>query len=337
MLVRGARSAGDLAIDLGTANTLVCAPDDGILLAEPSVIAVHTADRSVVAVGREAKAMLGRTPGNVMVVRPLRDGAIADFDGAHRMLEAFLAKLGRRSWRRPRVVVAVSSGITSVERRALSEAVIQAGAREVFLVEAPIAAAAGAGMPIQEPGGYLVADIGGGTTEVAVLSLGGIVVAGSVRVAGAEMDEAIVQHLRKRYNLLIGERRAEEIKIALGTVYPMNREPCLADVKGRDAIDGLPKTVTVTDDEVRDALREPAQAVVEAVRACLEDTPPELAADLVDRGLVITGGGALIPGMVELLRSETGLPVTLGDDPLTCTAQGAARLLDHLSLLNPAR
>src|SRR5207249_725878 len=308
--------SNDLAIDLGTANTLVYVRGEGIVLNEPSIVAIHQADHSVLAVGHEAKAMLGRTPGNIVAIRPLKDGVIADFDVTEKMLHYFISKVHRRrTLVRPRIVIGVPSGITQVEKRAVRDSAMQAGAREVYLIEEPMAAAIGAGLPIQEPGGNMIVDIGGGTTEVAVISLSGIVYSKSVRIAGDEMDEAIVQYIRKHYNLLVGERRAEEIKVTLGSAYPMGGDRRTMEVKGRDLIDGIPKTIVITDEEIREALREPVMTIVETVRTCLERTPPELAADIVDKGIVITGGGALLRGLDHLLRQESNLPVTPGDDP----------------------
>ena len=326
--------SNDLAVDLGTANTLVYVRGEGIVLNEPSIVAIHQADHSVLAVGHEAKAMLGRTPGNIVAIRPLKDGVIADFDVTEKMLHYFISKVHRRrTLVRPRIVVGVPSGITQVEKRAVRDSAMQAGAREVYLIEEPMAAAIGAGLPIQEPGGNMIVDIGGGTTEVAVISLSGIVYAKSVRIAGDEMDEAIVQYIKKHYNLLVGERRAEEIKMALGSAYPMGGERRTMEVKGRDLIDGIPKTITVNDEEVREALRESVMTIVEVVRACLERTPPELAADMVDKGIVVTGGGALLRGIDILLRHETNLPVTIADDPLSCVALGTGKALDDVNFL----
>ena len=326
--------SNDLAVDLGTANTLVYVRGRGIVLKEPSIAALHQADNSLLAVGEEAKAMLGRAPGTIRVIRPLKDGVIADFDVTEKMLHYFITKVReRRSLVQPRVVVSVPSGITQVEKRAVRDSATQAGAREVFLIEEPMAAALGAGLPIEEPGGNLIVDIGGGTTEVAVLSLAGIVHCKSVRIAGDEMDEAIVQYMRKHHNLLIGERQAEEIKIKLGSAYPMETERHTMQVKGRDLIEGLPNTVTVTEEEIREALREPVMTIVEAVRTCLEQTPPELAADIVDKGIVLTGGGSLLQGLDILIREETHLPVTVSDEPLYCVALGAGKVLDELALL----
>src|SRR5881628_2211689 len=327
--------SNDLAIDLGTANTLVFVRGEGIVLNEPSIVAIHEADHSIIAVGREAKAMLGRTPGNIRVVRPLKDGVIADFDITEKMLGYFISQTHRwhRTILRPRVVVGVLSGITQVERRAVRDAAMHAGARAVYLVEEPVAAAMGAGLPIQEPGGNLIVDIGGGTTEVAVLSLAGVIYCKSVRIAGDKMDEAIVQHVRKHYNLLIGERQAEEIKINLGSAYPGDGEQRTMEVKGRDLVGGFPKSVVLTEDEIREALRDSVMTIVETVRTCLEQTPPELAADIVDTGIVITGGGGLLRGLDRLLGKETQLPVTVAQDPMSCVALGVGRVLDELELL----
>ena len=325
----------DLAIDLGTANTLVFVQGEGVVLDEPSIVAIRVSDQSVLAVGREAKAMLGRTPGNVVTIRPLKDGVIADLDVAQKMLHYFIEKTaGRyRTRLRPRIVIGVPSGITQVEKRAVRDSAMQAGAREVYLIEEPTAAAIGAGMPIQEPGGNMIVTIGGGTTEVAVLSLAGVVYCESVRVAGDEMDEAIVQYVKKHYNLLIGERRAEAIKIALGSALPTGGDRRTAEVKGRDLVDGIPKTIIVGEEEIREALQENVRTIVETVRICLERTPPELAADIIDKGIVMAGGGALLRGLDELLRRETNLPVTIADNPLLCVALGTGKVLDELALL----
>jgi len=324
--------ADDLAVDLGTANTLVYVRGQGIVLNEPSIVAMK--DGAVLAAGHEAKAMLGRAPGTISVVRPLRHCFFTDSASTEKMLHYFIAKTRqRRSIVHPRVVVTVPSGITQVEKRAVRQSARQAGAREAFLIEEPIAAALGAGLPVAEPGANMIVDIGGGTTEVAVISLSGIVYSKSVRIAGDEMDEAIVQYIRKHYNLLVGERRAEEIKVTLGSAYPMGGDRRTMEVKGRDLIDGIPKTIVITDEEIREALREPVMTIVETVRTCLERTPPELAADIVDKGIVITGGGALLRGLDHLLRQETNLPVTPGDDPLCCVALGTGKVLDELDLL----
>ncbi len=333
--------SSDLAIDLGTANTLVFVQGRGIVLNEPSIIAIRRTDDTVIAVGHEAKAMLGRTPDSIQALRPLKDGVIADFDVTERMLQYFIERArqissGRkRAWvlDRPRVIVGVPSGITQVEKRAVRDAALQAGARDVYLIEEPTAAAIGAGLPIHEPGGHLVVDIGGGTTEVAVISMSGTVYCNSVRIAGDEMDEAIIQHIRKHYRLLVGERRAEEIKLALGSAHPEAMERCSIEVKGRDLVDGVPKTLVITDEEIREALREPVMTIVETVRTCLERTPPELAADIIEKGVVLTGGGALLRGLDWLLQHVTQLPVRVADDPLTCAARGAGHALDDLELL----
>ena len=327
----------DLAIDLGTANTLIYIRGQGIVSNEPSVVAVQQDTRGgkrVMAVGKEAKEMLGRTPGNIVAIRPMKDGVIADFEITAAMLRYFIQTAhNRKVGVKPRIIIGIPSGITEVERRAVREAAENAGAREVYLIEQPMAAAIGAGLPVTEPSGNMIVDIGGGTTEVAVISLSGIVYSKSVRIAGDEMDEAIVQYIRKHYNLLVGERRAEEIKVTLGSAYPMGGDRRTMEVKGRDLIDGIPKTIVITDEEIREALREPVMTIVETVRTCLERTPPELAADIVDKGIVITGGGALLRGLDHLLRQETNLPVTPGDEPLSCVALGTGRVLDELDLL----
>jgi rod shape-determining protein MreB len=333
--------ASDLAIDLGTANTLVFVRDRGIVLNEPSIIAIRRTDNEVIGVGHEAKAMLGRTPENIQALRPLKDGVIADFDVTERMLQYFIERArqicsGRKRGfvlDRPRVIIGVPSGITQVEKRAVRDAALQAGARDVYLIEEPTAAAIGAGLPIDEPGGHLVVDIGGGTTEVAVISMSGTVYCNSVRIAGDEMDEAIIQHIRKHYRLLVGERRAEEIKIALGSAHPEAMERSSIEVKGRDLVDGVPKTLVITDEEIREALREPVMTIVETVRTCLERTPPELAADIIEKGVVLTGGGALLRGMDWLLQHVTQLPVRVADDPLSCAARGAGMALGDVNLL----
>jgi rod shape-determining protein MreB len=319
----------DLALDLGTANTLVHVPGQGIVLNEPSIVAVQASDRSVLAVGKQAKAMLGRCPDNIEVIRPLRHGVIADYDSTAKMLHHFIRQARRsRSPVHPRVVISVPSGITQVERRAVQESATQAGARKVYLIPEPVAAALGAGLPIAEPGANMIVDVGGGTTEVAVISLSGIVHSVSLRLGGEDMDDAIAQHVRKSHGLLIGERSAEEIKVALGSAQPRDGDAATLPVKGRDLIRGLPRTISVTGAEIREALREPVTAVVEAVRACLEQIPPELAADIVDNGIMLTGGGALLPGLDRLLNLETGLPITVSDDPLTAAVRGAGRVLD---------
>jgi rod shape-determining protein MreB and related proteins len=326
--------SSDLAVDLGTANTLVYERGTGIVLDEPSIVAIHQADHSLLAAGRAAKAMLGRTPGYILAIRPLRDGVIADFDVASKMLQDFITRVRpQRALFRPRIVIAVPSGITQVEQRAVRDSAMQAGAREVYLMSQPMAAAIGAGLPIEEPGGNMIVDIGGGTTEVAVLSLSGIVDCQSVRVGGDEMDEAIVQYIKKEHNLLIGERRAEDIKLSLGSATKTDGEWRLMEVKGRDLVSGIPKTIEVSDEEIRQALREPVMAILDAVRTSLERTPPELAADMVDRGIVLAGGGAQLRGLDALLRQHTNLPVAIAESPLACVALGTGRALDHLDFL----
>src|SRR5947209_56316 len=307
--------SSDIGIDLGTANTLVYVKDQGIVLREPSVVAVQSGTNKVLAVGDEAKRMLGRTPSNIVAVRPLKDGVIADFEVPEAMLRHFITKVhNRRVKARPRVVIAVPSGITEVEKRAVRESATHAGAREVYLIEEPMAAAIGVGLPVQDPAGNMIIDIGGGTTEVALISLSGIVFSRSVRVAGDELDEAIVQYMKRAYNLMIGERTAEEIKIKIGSAYPSEKETSV-EVKGRDLVAGVPKTLTITSQEVREALQEPISTIVDSVRITLERCPPELSADLVDRGIVLAGGGALLRGLDKLLSEETGLPVHVAEDP----------------------
>jgi len=329
--------SNDLAIDLGTANTLVYVKGEGIVCNEPSVVAVQRdarGGRRVLAVGAEAKKMVGRTPGNIFAIRPLRDGVIADFEITEAMLRAFIRKShnNRKTFVYPRIIICVPFGITEVEKRAVTESAESAGAREVYLVEEPMAAAIGAGLPITEPTGNMIVDIGGGTTELAVISLAGVVFSRSVRVAGDKMDEAIAQYIKRKYNLLVGERTAELIKITIGSAYPGNEIQTM-EVKGRDLVNGVPKTVEICDEEIRDSLLEPINQIVETVRIGLERTPPELASDIIDRGIVIAGGGALLRNLDVLLREETGLPVMLADDPLTAVVVGAGKVLDELSLL----
>ncbi len=325
--------SNDIGIDLGTANTLVYVKGQGIVLMEPSVVAVQTGTNNVLAVGEEAKRMLGRTPGSIMAIRPLKDGVIADFDITESMLRYFIRKVhNRKALVAPRVVIAVPSGITEVEKRAVKDSAEQAGARLVYLIEEPMAAAIGVGLPVQEPTANMIIDVGGGTTEVAIISLAGIVVTRSVRVGGDEMDEAIIQYLKRNYNLMVGERTAEEIKISIGSAYPLKEEMAL-EVKGRDLIAGLPKTLRITSEEVREALSESISTIVEAVRITLERCPPELSADLVDRGLIMTGGGALLRGFPKLVSEETGLPVHLADEPLKTVALGTGKVLDELYFL----
>lgn len=326
--------SSDIGIDLGTANTLVYVKGQGVVLCEPSVVAIDRVSHSVLAVGEEAKRMLGRTPGNIVAIRPMKDGVIADFDITEAMLRYFIRKVhNRSSLVSPRVVIAVPSGITEVEKRAVKDSAERAGARNpVFLVEEPIAAAIGVGLPIQEPAGNMIIDIGGGTTEMAVISLSGIVFSKSIRIGGDEFDDSIITHLKKTYNLMIGERTAEEIKIRIGSAYPLEEETTL-DVKGRDILAGLPKTVTITSEEVREALSEPLTSILEAIRIALERTPPELSADLIDRGLILAGGGALLRGLDKLISEETGLPVHIADDPLTAIALGTGRYLNEFNML----
>ena len=323
----------DMAVDLGTANTLVYVRGRGVVLNEPSVVAVNTQNQQVLAVGAEAKRMIGRTPAHIQAVRPLKDGVIADFDITEKMLRYFIQKVHtRRFLAKPRVVVCVPSGITGVEQRAVEEATIAAGARAAYLIEEPMAAAIGAGMPIHEPIGSMVVDIGGGTTEVAVISMGGIVTATSVRVGGDELDEAIINYVKKEFSLVLGERTSEAIKVAIGSAYPMPDE-MLAEIKGRDLVTGLPKTVHITAEEVRKAIEEPVNAVVDALKNTLDRCPPELAADLMDQGIILTGGGALLKGLDERLRHETGMPVRVAKDPLYCVVLGSGRCLEEFEAL----
>lgn len=328
--------SSDLAIDLGTANTLVYVKGKGIVLREPSVVAVKKDIRGsnkVLAVGKEAKMMLGKTPGNIKAIRPMRDGVIADFEVTEAMLRYFITKVhNRRTLVRPRIIVSVPSGITQVEKRAVKESAESAGAREVYLIEEPMAAAVGAGLPITEPTANMIVDIGGGTTEVAVISLSGVVYSGSVRVAGDKMDEAILQYIKKKYNLLIGEHSAEMIKTTIGNVMPEKPYDTM-EIKGRDLVSGVPKTITIDADEVREAITEQVDAIVETVKVALEQTPPELAADIVDKGIVLTGGGALLRNLDKLLREETGLPIIIADDPLSSVVLGSGKILDNIGIL----
>ncbi|HPJ66535.1 MAG TPA: rod shape-determining protein [Desulfobacteraceae bacterium] len=328
--------SNDLAIDLGTANTLVYMKGKGIVLCEPSVVAVRSDGKGgnkVLAVGKEAKMMVGRTPGNIMAIRPMKDGVIADFEITEAMLRHFIRKVhNRRALIRPRIIICVPSGITQVEKRAVRESAESAGAREVFLIEEPMAAAIGAGLPITDPTSNMVVDIGGGTTEVAVISLSGIVYSKSVRVGGDKMDEAILQHIKRKYNLLIGLRTAEIIKTAIGNAYP-SEEVETIEVKGRDLVTGIPKILTIDSDEVRKAISEQIETIVEAVRIALEQTPPELAADTVDKGIILTGGGSLLKNLDFLLREETQLPITIAEDPLSTVVLGSGKALDNISIL----
>ncbi|RJX21197.1 MAG: rod shape-determining protein [Ammonifex sp.] len=324
----------DMGIDLGTANSLVFVKKRGVVLREPSVVAIERDSGQVLAVGDEAKQMIGRTPGNIVAIRPLKDGVIADFDTTQAMIRYFINKAlkNRTFFVRPRVVIGVPSGVTPVEERAVREAAIQAGAREVYLIEEPMAAAIGAGLPVHEPTGNMIVDIGGGTTEVAVISLGGIVTSRSIRIAGDEMDEAIIQYIKRNYNLMIGERTAEDIKINIGSAY----KPSALDeqeVRGRDLVTGLPKTVRVSALEIHQALSETVTTILDAIKATLERTPPELAADIMDRGIIMAGGGALLQGLDRLVSEETGMPVSLAEEPLSAVAQGTGKVLDNISVL----
>jgi rod shape-determining protein MreB len=325
----------DMAVDLGTANTLVYVRGRGIVLNEPSVVAVNTNTGGILAVGAEAKKMIGRTPGNIVAIRPLKDGVIADFEITERMLRYFILKIHRRRYAaRPRVVVCVPSGITGVERRAVIEASRQAGARQVHIIEEPMAAAIGAGLPVHEPTGNMVVDIGGGTTEVAVISLGGIVTAQSIRTAGDELDNAVIQHIKKEYSLLLGERSAEQIKMSIGSAHPVDGDKEEhSEIRGRDLVSGLPKTVVISAAEVRQAIEEPVNSIVDAVKTTLDQCPPELAGDIMDRGIVLTGGGALLRGLDERLRRETGMPVHIAENPLDSVALGAGTCVEEFEAL----
>ncbi len=326
--------SSDLAIDLGTANTCVYVRGKGIVVNEPSIIAINKVNGRVEAVGREAKEMLGRTPGNIVAIKPMKDGVIADFEYTEKMLAYFIRKAhnNRNVWVRPRIVIGVPSEITQVEKRAVKDSAYRAKASEVHLVEEAMAAAIGAGMPITEPSGNMIVDIGGGTTDIAVISLAGIVYSKAVRVAGNEMDEAIIQYVKKTYNLLIGERTAEAIKMEVGSAYPLE-EKMTMEIKGRHLIEGVPKTITISDEEIREALAETVNVIVDAVRVALERTPPELSADIVDRGIVLTGGGALLKNLDKRLREETGLPVAMAEDPLSSVVLGAGKMLSDFNLL----
>nr|WP_311984656.1 rod shape-determining protein [Parafrankia sp. CH37] len=323
----------DMAVDLGTANTLVYVRGRGIVLNEPSVVAINTTTSGILAVGTDAKRMIGRTPGNVVAVRPLKDGVIADFETTERMLRYFIQKVHRRRhFAKPRLVVCVPSGITGVEQRAVKDAGYQAGARKVYIIEEPMAAAIGAGLPVHEPTGNMVVDIGGGTTEVAVISLGGIVTSQSIRTAGDELDTAIISYVKKEYSLMLGERTAEEIKMAIGSAYKVPEEPS-AEIRGRDLVTGLPKTIVVTAEEIRKATEEPVNAVIDAVKVTLDRCPPELSGDIMDRGIVLTGGGALLRGLDERLRHETGMPIHIAENPLHSVAMGSGKFVEEFEAL----
>jgi len=321
-----------MAVDLGTANTLVYVRGRGIVLSEPSVVAIDHRTNEVHAVGIEAKRMLGRTPGNISAIRPLKDGVIADFDVTEQMLKHFIRKVHQNRWAHPRVVVCVPSGVTGVEKRAVVEATYSAGAREAQLIEEPMAAAIGAGLPVGEPTGSMIVDIGGGTSEVAVISLGGIVVAQSIRVGGDELDEAIINYVKREYKLMIGNQTAEEVKLEIGSAYPL-REEVQAEIRGRDMISGLPKTVVLSSEDVRTALEEPMQQIIDAIKSTLDKTPPELASDIMDRGIMLAGGGSLLQGLDERLRQETEMPIHIAESPLTCVAVGSGRALEEFEVM----
>jgi rod shape-determining protein MreB len=325
--------SNDMGIDLGTATTLVYVKGEGVVLCEPSVVAIEKSTTHVLAVGDEAKRMLGRTPGNIVAIRPMKDGVIADFEITEAMLRYFIKRVHhRRVLVRPRIVIAIPSGITEVEKRAVRDSAERAGAREVFLIEEPVAAAIGVGLPIQEPIGNMIIDIGGGTTEIAVISLAGIVFSRSIRIGGDEMDETIIEYLKKTYNLMVGVRTAEDIKIRIGSAYPLEEELSL-EVKGRDLVIGLPKAITITSQEIRDALKEPLDAIIETVKVSLERTPPELAADLIEHGIIMAGGGSQLKGLDMLISEATGLPVHVTDEPLTAVAQGTGKVLSEIRYL----
>lgn len=327
------RFSNDIAIDLGTSNTLVFTKGAGIVVSEPSIVAINKLTDKVEAVGKEAKDMLGRTPGHIVAVRPLKDGVIADFEVTEQMIAYFIRRaVNRRVWLRPRIVIGVPSGITKVEERAVRDTAYRAKAAEVYLIEEAMAAAIGAGLPITEPSGNMVVDIGGGTSDVAVISMAGIVYSRSIRLGGDELDKSIINHIKRSYNLLIGEQTAERIKIQIGSAYPLEEELTM-EIKGRDLVEGVPKTVTITDREIRDALAEPVNTIVEAVRMALERTPPELSADFIDKGIVLTGGGALLRNLDVRLREETGVPVAITEDPLSSVVLGVGRILDDIELL----
>jgi rod shape-determining protein MreB len=322
-----------MAVDLGTANTLIYVRGRGIVLDEPSVVAINVKDGRPVAVGTEAKRMLGRTPSHIQAIRPLKDGVIADFEVCEKMLRYFIHKVHQRRWARPRMVICVPSGITGVEQRAVQEAAEYAGARKpAYIIEEPMAAAIGAGLPVQEPTGNMIVDIGGGTTEVAVISLGGIVTSQSVRVGGDELDDAILQYVKKEYSVALGERTAEEVKITLGSAWPLEEE-LTAEIRGRDLVTGLPKTILTSTSEIREALEEPVSSVVDAVKVTLDKTPPELAADIMEQGIVLTGGGALLLGLTERLQAETGMPISVAKNPLQSVAMGSGQSLEEFEAL----
>ena len=329
--------SNDIGIDLGTSNTLVLVRGRGIVLCEPSVVAVHSAAKKVLAVGQEAKRMLGRTPGEIIAIRPMKDGVISDFETVEKMIKYFFQKIqNRRTLVKPRVVIGVPSCITEVEKRAVRESAEQAGAREIYLIEESLAAAIGANIPIQEPAGNMVIDIGGGTSEISVISLGGMVITNAIRIGGDEFDEAIINHMKKIHNLVIGESTAEEVKITIGNVYP-EKEIQTVEIRGRDSISGLPRILTLDSVEIREALQEPTNIVMEEIKKTLDQTPPELAADIVERGIVMTGGGSLLKGFAKLISKETGVPVILAENPLTCVVLGTGKFLEELKYLKNVR
>ena len=329
--------SNDMGIDLGTSSVIVYVEGQGIVLREPSVVAIESDSKRVVAIGTEAKRMIGKTPANIVAVRPLRNGVIADFEITEQMIRYFIKKVHkRRSLLHPRIVIGIPSGITEVERRAVRESAEQAGAREVYLIEEPMAAAIGAGLPINESVGNMIVDIGGGTTEVAVISLGGMVVSRSLEIAGDEMDEAIVQYFRKKYNLLVGDNTAEEVKIKIGSVFPLPEETRM-EVRGRDQVSGLPKTVVISSEEIRQAMLEPTRSIIEIIRDTLQDTPPELSSDLVKRGIWLAGGGSQIRGFADLLSQETELPVHIAEDPMTCVVRGTGKYLEEIEKIQKAK
>lgn len=326
--------SNDLAIDLGTANTLVYVKGKGIVCNEPSVVVIRKDNKKTIAVGAEAKKMLGKTPANITAIRPMKDGVIADFDATGEMLKYFITKVhNRKSFVSPRVIIGVPSGITQVEQRAVKDAAQASGAREVYLISEPMAAAVGVGLPVGEPIGNMIVDIGGGTTDVAVISLDGVVFSKVVRVGGDKMDDTILAYIKRKYNMMIGERTAEQIKIEIGSAFKTGSEKVELEIKGRDMVSGIPKTITINDDEIRDALKEPVQMILETIKTTLENTPPELAADIVDKGIVLAGGGALLKGLDLLIKEETQLPVIVADDPLTAVVRGVGKMLDELDLL----
>ncbi len=327
--------SNDMAIDLGTANTLVYVKGKGIVCNEPSVVAIFSKTGKVLAVGSEAKQMLGRTPGNITTIRPIKDGVIADFDHTGEMLKYFIQRVhDRKSFMRPRIIIGVPSGITQVEQRAVKDAAVSAGARSVYLIEEAVAAAIGTDLPISEPAGNMIVDIGGGTTDIAVISMAGIVYGKAIRVGGDKMDESIINYIKRKYNLLIGEMMAESVKIEIGSAYKTNDERHTMEIKGRDLVSGIPKTLILDDNEVREALSESVSQILNGIKLALENTPPELSADIVDKGIVLAGGGALLKGLGDFLREETSLPIIIAENPLTCVALGAGKVLDDEHILN---